>query len=272
MFKALQKNKDILERIFEPSILEECRSSFSELLRQLDSNYSNNSPKKNSPLGVEKMEVGDSTEAASAPKAGEKKSGQVKVVVADEDSAKGDSEGVAAKEGSVGGARDVSMVTKKGDAGDRIKSSSSSSDSSSGGSSNDDQEDKKTPDNDPAVDEEKSDSDDNTSDSDSSSSSGSSPDMNSSEEDDDEEDEDKQVGMVKKPRLSSTTSRRESVSVFHQMSISLHPSHQVPEGGVFDPEFPEIADQYALKVLEYLEEVSDRLGTAQLQNEVRVTL
>jgi len=267
LFKALQKNKDILERIFEPSILEECRSSFSDLMRQLDSSYSNKSPKKNSTPGVEKMEVRDSSEAESAPKSGEKKSMFAKVSMADEDGKKGDSESAAAKERDVSGAQDISMVAKKED---RSKSSSSSSESSSGGSSScNDQEDKKMPGDEPVVDD-KSDSDDNSSDSDSSSTSGSSPDPNSSEDDDDEEDEEKQVvGMVKKPRLSSTTSRRESVSVFHQMSISLHPTHQVPEGGVFDPEFPELAEQYALKVLEYLEEVSDRLATAQLQNEVR---
>ncbi len=266
LFKALQKNKDILSRLFEPNTLKECSVSFEDLLKQLDCNQSSKSGNVAKSPGeeVEKMETGDEGKESekSDDRTGHKK-GNVKLDLPGVDGSK---ESTPSKVGGKG------LKDAKDEAGGNNGSSSksstsdSSSSSSSGSTSPIEQAHKKDPSTTQDADDDKSDSDDNSSDSDSSSSSAS-----SSHDDDDEDEEEKEVVGValKKPRLSSANSMRESVSTFHQMSISLRHAHKVPETGVFDPEFPELIDQYALKVLEYLEEVSERLATAQLQNEVR---
>lgn len=226
------------------------------MLSQLDSNYSN--PSK---LGAsdEKMEIegsGCSNEAAGSDTV--KKEG-VKLDLPTGEGVKNDAieDESEVKAGEESPAKEVTATA-------------SSSSSSTSSSSSNNESGKKTSAKDEVADD-KSDSDDNSSDSDSSSSSLSSPNPNSSQEEDEEEDDDKAVEpKVPKPRLSSATnSQRGSVSTFHQMSISLYSSHHIPESGIFDPEFTELADQFALKVLEYLEEVCDRLFTARLHNEVR---
>ena len=97
----------------------------------------------------------------------------------------------------------------------------------------------------------KSDSDD-SSDSDSSSSSSSS---------------DSSESGGAKPRLS-TSSRSSNLILRSHLAVSLKSAHEIPLAGVFDPEFLELVDQFALKVLEYVEGMEDRLFVAQLHEEV----
>ena len=105
--------------------------------------------------------------------------------------------------------------------------------------------------------EDKSDSDEST-DSDSSSSSSSSNSQTSSDR------------TVSKPRLSTTSSRGTSSNLIgrSKLEVSLRNVHLVPHVGVFDPVFAELVEQFAVKVLEYVESMEDRLFVAQLHEEV----
>lgn len=73
-----------------------------------------------------------------------------------------------------------------------------------------------------------------------------------------------------KPRLS-TSSRNSNLVLRSHLAVSLKSAHEIPLAGVFDPEFLELVDQFALKVLEYVESMEDRLFVAQLHEEVRMS-
>lgn len=78
-------------------------------------------------------------------------------------------------------------------------------------------------------------------------------------------------GVVVKPRLSTTSSRGGSNLIGRsQLEVSLRNVHLVPQVGVFDPMFYELEEQFAVKVLEYVESMEDRLFVAQLHEEVCV--
>lgn len=71
-----------------------------------------------------------------------------------------------------------------------------------------------------------------------------------------------------KPRLS-TSSRSSNLILRSHLAVSLRAAHKIPQVGVFDPVFLELVDQFAVKVLEYVEGMEDRLFVAQLHEEVR---
>ena len=216
LFKALQKNKETISRIFDSSYLQECSESFNALISQLNSELKSNEIVTED--SSEKMEVDEMKEEVEKKKNvdgdGANEEGKVKDEVQQKD----------------------------------MELAGGNSHSTSSGNQNEI----------PKKDE-KSDSED-SSDSDSTSSSSSSN-ARSSQEDD-------EVTKTTKTQLPLSPSKTENNSIFAQTAISLKPVHKIPQSGVFNPTFVELSEQFALKVLEYMEGVESRLFVAQLQQEV----
>ena len=248
LFKALQKSKETFPRIFDPSNLKDCEVAFNSLLNQL----STNSVKSAS----NSLQRNDSEATSSAGDS------------ADMDVEKTDSKSAAVEEDSE--RKEADIDTNSGVEGMQVDPQQSDADKKSSSPALGEESESKIgegsggsreKDNDSASDDS---SDSETS---SSSSSSSAAHHSSQEEEGEEENRDKAV-PEKKKRLSSSGS---NLILCSQLAIPMKPVHKVPPSGVFDPVFSELADQFALKVLEYVEGTEDRLFVAKLHEEVRIS-
>ena len=244
LFKALQKSKETFPRIFDPSNLKDCEVAFHSLLSHLGTNCVKS---------VSNSQRGNDSEATSSAGDG----------ATNMDIEKTDGKSAAEKE-EEGERKEADVDTSSGLEDMQIDLDPHRSDADKRPSSpalgeeveNNNGESTREKDNDSASDD--------SSDSDSSSSSSSSSTAHhSSQEEEGDESKDKAV-PEKKQRLSS------SGIMCSQLAVSTKPIHKIPPSGVFDPVFTELADQLALKVLEYVEGTEDRLFVAKLHEEVRI--